>query len=101
MELEPGGGTSIATPRTPLWSRDRAKNSFSAAWNSCSQPGLIRRVMATWTGCEVKLAAISEKKGDGCGEIVHVAAAGPVDITPGDEMHVRRLHVEVPLKLPR
>src|SRR6266705_3321893 len=42
-----------------------------------------------------------EKKGDGGGEIVHVAAAGLVDITPGEEMHVRCLHIDVSLKLPR
>src|SRR5438094_1013122 len=42
-----------------------------------------------------------EKKGDGGGEIVHVAAAGLVNITPGEEMHVRCLHIDVSLKLPR
>src|SRR6266436_4026312 len=42
-----------------------------------------------------------EKKGDGGGEIVHVAAAGLVDITPGEEMHVRRLRSDVAAKLPR
>src|SRR6266446_6865309 len=42
-----------------------------------------------------------EKKGDGGGEIVHVAAAGLVDITPREEMHVRGLHIDVSLKLPR
>src|SRR6266550_406908 len=42
-----------------------------------------------------------EKKGDGGGEIVHVAAAGLVNITPGEEMHVRCLHIDVSLELPR
>src|SRR5437899_9792556 len=42
-----------------------------------------------------------EKKGDGGGEIVHVAAAGLVNITPGEEMHVGCLHIDVSLKLPR
>src|SRR6266481_22777 len=42
-----------------------------------------------------------EKKGDGSGEIVHVAAAGSVNITPGEEMHVRCLHIDVSLELPR
>src|SRR5713101_2216126 len=42
-----------------------------------------------------------EKKGDGGGEIVHVAAAGLVNITPGEEMHVRCLDIDVSLKLPR
>src|ERR1044071_8655930 len=42
-----------------------------------------------------------EKKGDGGGEIVHVAAAGLVNITPREEMHVRFLHIDVSLKLPR
>src|SRR5213595_1575090 len=42
-----------------------------------------------------------EKKGDGGGEIVHVAAAGLVNITPGEEMYVRCLHIDVSLKLPR
>src|SRR2546427_2174472 len=42
-----------------------------------------------------------EKKGDGGGEIVHVAATGLVNITPGEEMHVRCLHIDVSLKLPR
>src|SRR6266436_8934234 len=41
-----------------------------------------------------------EKKGDGGGEIVHVAAAGLVNITPGEEMHVGCLHIDVSLKLP-
>src|SRR3989441_2203245 len=41
-----------------------------------------------------------EKKGDGGGEIVHVAAAGLVNITPGEEMNVRRLEADVPLNLP-
>src|SRR5438093_7706564 len=41
-----------------------------------------------------------EKKGDGGGEIVHVAAAGVVNITPGEEMNVRRLEADVPLNLP-
>src|SRR6267154_1712715 len=41
-----------------------------------------------------------KKEGDGGGEIVHVAAAGLVDITPGEEMHVRCLHIDVSLKLP-
>src|SRR6266478_4421773 len=100
MELEPGGGTSTAAPCTPLWARDLAKNSFSAAWNSCSRPGFIRRVMATWTGCEFELAAISEKKREGGGEIVHIAAAGLVDIAAGQEMNVRRLEADVPLNLP-
>src|SRR5216684_1339244 len=101
MEPEPGGGTSTAAPRMPLWVRDLAKNSFSAAWNSCSRPGFMRRVMATWTGCEFELVPISKKKGDGGGEIVHVAAASLVDITPGEEMHVRCLYTDVSLNLPR
>ena len=42
-----------------------------------------------------------EKKGDGGGEIVHVAAAGLMNITPGEEMNVRRLEADVPLNLPR
>src|SRR6266567_4403608 len=42
-----------------------------------------------------------EKKGDGGGEIVHVAAARLVNITPGEEMHVRCLHIDVSLKVPR
>src|SRR6266566_1482148 len=42
-----------------------------------------------------------EKKGDGGGEIVHVAAAGLVNITPGEEMHIGCLHIDVSLKLPR
>src|SRR6267154_2420947 len=41
-----------------------------------------------------------KKEGDGGGEIVHVAAAGLVNITPGEEMHVRCLHIDVSLKLP-
>ena len=40
-------GTSMAAPRTPFSANERAKNSFNAVWNSCSQPGLMRRVMAT------------------------------------------------------
>jgi len=47
VEAEPGGGTSMAAPCTPLSASERAKNSFNATWNSCSQPGLMRRVMAT------------------------------------------------------
>src|SRR6266478_5418749 len=42
-----------------------------------------------------------EKKGDGGGEIVHIAAAGLVNITPGEEMHVGCLDIDVSLKLPR
>src|SRR5438552_7137308 len=42
-----------------------------------------------------------EKKGDSGGEIIHVAAAGFVNITPGEEMNVRRLEADVPLNLPR
>src|SRR5438094_10011616 len=41
-----------------------------------------------------------EKKGDGGGEIVHVAAAGLLNISPGEEMNVRRLEADVPLNLP-
>src|SRR6266545_2716120 len=100
VELEPGAGTIRAAPCTPLWARDLTKNSFSAAWNSCSQPGFIRRVMATWTGCEFELAAITKKKREGGGEGVNVPATRLMDVAAGQEMNVRRLEADVPLNLP-
>ena len=90
----------MAAPCTPVWDRERAKNSFSAVWNSCSQPGLIRRVIATWIGSESAFALMSKEKSERGGEVVNVPAASLVNVAASKEIDVRRLQADVALNLP-
>src|SRR6266542_3489342 len=50
-------------------------------------------------GCA--LAIILEKEGECGGEVVNVPATRLMDVAAGQEMNVRRLHIDVSLKLPR
>jgi len=93
-EPEPGGGTSIAAPLHTAFGERAGEKLFKRGWNSCSRPGLMRRV----NGDVNWLCARSHirKEGECSGEVVNVPGHPPMHVAAGQEMNVRRLEADVP-----